>query len=159
MSEPHDSSEDPARAPTRAQASHLLRPGLNSGDRPVDGLITRLGQPDGGNWFHEQFEQVFLGDHGLSAAVLCEGRTTVDQLDSLKDASKRAHQDPEQRLVGMAGYFLSAAAALAGHGVRITSRPMTDLEPVLLDLAEVLAEPWAGLCGRAALVEEPKTET
>ncbi len=136
----------------------LLQLGLAGPRRPVDALIDRLNASDGATWF-----SVALGRHpikqiGDPVLTLVHGRADMTALERLKDASKRLLQDAiseNDRLTGLAGYFLAVAAGVEHHARNISSRPPTELHGVLLDLAAVSPAPWSDLLAGAAMKALP----
>ena len=138
---------------TETGVTRLLTLGLAGPARPVDELIDRLLQNDGHRWLSSALGSWPLAAHGSPRGQLCEGRATVDELRSIKNDSKdllKRARDREDRLAGLLGYFFSVAAALAHHGELITSRPRAEVDPTLLELAEVTPGAWSKLLSRAA---------
>lgn len=131
------------------QARNLLRMGLVQPFRPVDALIDKLLSPDGHDWFRRALSgPPFTCDRARAGGQgLISGRVMLTQLVALKEASKAQARDvdPGARLAARAGYDLAIAAALAHYGRMITSQRRAELSMALTDLAEALAEPWAGL--------------
>ena len=131
---------------TETGVTRLLNLGLGGLARPVDELIDRLLQHDGHRWLSAALRSWPLAAHGSPRRQLCEGRATVDELRSLKNESKdllKRARDREDRIVGLLGYFFSVAAALAHHGELITSRPREEVDPILIELAEVTPGAWS----------------
>lgn len=141
---------------TTSDASRMLELGLSSPRRPVDDLIDRLSLPGAGDWLAQTLAQGPAGAFGDPASYLAEGKATLDQLLAVKQSSKsllNTVDDPATRLAALAGYFFAIAAALVQHKSNISSRSLSELEPVLLDLASVTAEPWTSLLAGASAVE------
>jgi hypothetical protein len=136
---------------TPADASRLLRLGMNDERRPIDDLIDYLNEAPTkdrltGLLSHETF--------GLEEPHkdLVDGQASAERLRDVKDMSKvlyKRGKNREERMTGMAGYFLSVAAALAHHQQRICSRNREELDQLLLDLAEVAPDPWSTLLNQA----------
>jgi hypothetical protein len=141
---------------TTAQATLLLKMGIMKPRRLVDDLIDRLRQPGGSAWLNRALESGPLRDRGSPAELFIEGKATLDQCGDIKEGSKhilRQATTSEERLGGIAGYLLSIAAALKHHQALLTSRERSDLNEILLDLAEAAPEPFARLLSEATLVE------
>jgi hypothetical protein len=169
---------------TTATASVFLRLGMSGPRRPVDDLIDRLRQPDGGAWLIKALENGSLNGLGSAASLLGQGEITIEQCVKVKERSKamvasdrhsreggnpeaaRVPQGPDARLrghdetghdarlAGIAGYFLSIAAGLRFHDVLLTTRERTKLAETWLDLAEVAPEPFSTLLSEAALAHQ-----
>ncbi len=137
-------------------ASKLMRLGISRSRRPVDDLIDRLREPDAAEWLDTALRSGPIPDDGAPVALLVEGTATAEDLVSLTERSKallRTAGAGSQRLPGVAGYFLSIAAALRHHGVLITDRSRDELDPVLLDLAEAAPAPYGDMLSAATLAE------
>ena len=137
---------------TETGVTRLLTLGLAGPARPVDELIDRLLQNDGHRWLSSVLGSWPVAAHGSSRVQLFEGRAAVDELRSIKNESKdllKRARDRDDRLAGLLGYFFSVAAALAHHGELITSRPRAEVDPILLELAEVTPVAWSQLLSRA----------
>lgn len=135
------------------RASVLLRFGITRPRRSVDALIERLERSDGPTWLDAALATGPLTGLGGPTAF-ARGTAPLESIHRAKDRGKElaAHaREPEERLAGLAGYFVAIAAALAHHGSAITTRPIDELAPMLLDLATVAPSPWTELFGRAAL--------
>ena len=138
-------------------ASKLMRLGISRSRRPVDDLIDRLRQPDAAAWLDTALRSGPIPDDGAPAALLVEGAATTGDLEAIKERSKallRTAGAGSQRLPGIAGYFLSIAAALRHHGVLITARSRDELDPVLLDLAEAAPAPYGEMLSAATLADD-----
>lgn len=136
--------------------TRLLELGLAQPRRPVDALIDRLGATDGPAWFDRFLSTGPLAQTGDPVGALIDGAIQLDQLEAIKGASKALLAGAiaeDDRLAGLAGYFLTIAAGLAHHGSNLSSRSLGDLHPVLMDLASVCPEPWAQLL--ASAIPEP----
>ncbi len=137
-------------------ASKLMRLGFSRPRRPVDDLIDRLRQPDAAAWMDEALRSGPIADDGAPVALLVEGTATAEDLAVIKERSKtllHTSGTGSQRLAGVAGYFLSIAAALRHHGVLITARSRDEVDPVLLDLAEAAPAPYGDMLSAATLAE------
>ncbi|MCC5786424.1 MAG: hypothetical protein JJU33_06975 [Phycisphaerales bacterium] len=132
--------------------TRLFRLGLSGPRRPVDALIDRLGAPDSEAWLGRAMERApRVGELELTGAML--RGADADTLSRIKNTGKMLLADAgteDQRLTGLAIYFFAVASALAHHDTVICSRTRDELHPVLLDLAAVCPDPWAGLCTNAA---------
>lgn len=147
--------------PTGERLSRLLALGIRGPGRPLDALLSRLSEPDASDWLRAAIETGPLGTLGPRAEGLYEGRATVEELAAVKEECKallRASDCEESRLVSMLSYFLAVAAALVHHDTLISSRSRLELEPLLLDLAEVAPSPWPELLARAALAARASAE-
>jgi len=132
--------------------TRLLELGLAEPRRPVDALIDRLGAADGMAWFTRFLASGPLAETGDAESAILDGAAQLDQLGAIKERSKELLADAiaeDDRLAGLAGYFLTIAAGLAHHGANLSSRSLADLRPVLLDLASVCPEAWSRLLTRA----------
>lgn len=114
---------------------------------PLGEVIRRLERADGAAWLNaclkEQPLAPIAGPDGKPDA-----RTSLDVLKRLKHDSKRllpAAGDEGTRLRAVLAYFVAVGAALAQHGVLISSRPQSDVEQAILDLAAALPAEWAVL--------------
>ena len=129
----------------------LLSLGLGGPSRPVARLLTRLAADDGRRWFESALARLPLGGANPRAFFL-ESRPGLDRLESLKSGSKRlANGDDEDTLAGSLGYLLATAWAMDLHGRFISTRPTEEVAGALLDLAQILGEPWEATLARAAL--------
>ncbi len=136
--------------------SRLLK--LGQSPRPVDALIDRLSASDGHTWLGTNLERAFGAKCGPVTEKLTDPSTPVDELVMLKDLSKQhgRREGDDAGLTAMAAYFLSVAAAVAHHGVLISSRSQTELTSVLEDLAVVVEPPFRELLLKA--VRAPDVE-
>lgn len=144
---------DPAL--TEVGVTRLLQVGLDKPRRPINDLVDRLLEPDGSQWLSRILHTGPIATHGLPKELLCDGRATMDQLMAIKGESKEMLQGPgraQGRAAALMGYLLAVAAALVHHGQMISSRPRSELDAVLLELADVTPGEWAGLLRRAARV-------
>ena len=149
---------DPAL--TEVGVTRLLQVGLNKPRRPVNDLVDRLLEPDGAQWLSRILHTGPIATHGLPKELLCDGHATMDQLMAIKGESKellqgsggREARGGADRAAALMGYMLAVAAALLHHGQMISSRPRSELDAVLLELADVTPGEWAGLLRRAARV-------
>lgn len=151
-----NSPEEPAPdlAISQEETSRLIRMATESMGRPVHRLIDRLTLVDGPDWFRRMLAEGPVARLGDAEDQLVRGKATLGELVQLKQASKQQFKrraDSQDRLYGMAGYFLSVAAALRHHGKNICSRPRTELEDTLLDLAAAVPEPWESFLSATAL--------
>ena len=134
--------------------SRFLLLGLRGEERPLDRLIERLSRADGESWFRNALESIPDVKGRSPVEQLAEGWASVQELCAIKDRCKhlRARSSGEEDiLVSMLGYFLAVAAALVHHATVISGRSGKDLEPLLLDLATTVPEPWSDLLARAAV--------
>ncbi|MFZ4574826.1 MAG: hypothetical protein ACOYN0_10545 [Phycisphaerales bacterium] len=148
--------DDGAEAPdvNGGMTSKLLRLGISGPTRPVDELIGRLEQPDGAEWLLRQFTEPGLG-------VLADphGACDLPALKAAKESGKKLLGRPgsrDERLRGLLAYFLSIAAALHRFGSNISTRPLSDIEPVLADLATTVPEPWQSVLAHVSRPRPPK---
>ncbi len=140
---------------SKDQVSSLLRLALEGRSRPVDDLIERLGNPDGPKWLVAIIDASPLWSYGVLVQQLVEGQGTREQLVAIKEESKRMvrrAEDRDSRLRAMWVYFATIAAALARYGSLISSRNRSELDAILLDLAEAAPPPWSQLLSSAILV-------
>jgi hypothetical protein len=123
--------------------------------RHAQDLVSRLCRSDGHQWFETTLRHGPVGRLGNPREQLCDGVASLEQVREAKEQYKTLLQqapDRESRLAALAGYFATIAAALAHYQTVICGRSREDLDPVLLDLAEVTPQDWASLLSRATLV-------
>lgn len=133
---------------------HLLELGLPETPRPVDVLIDRLQRSDGASWFDRQVAQGPLAASGNVDALETGEGLTLEMAEAAKEAGKRLLNESlseDDRLGGLAGYFIACAAALTHLETSISSRPLTSLAVVLLDLAGAAPHRWSMLMERAVV--------
>jgi hypothetical protein len=136
--------------------TQLLSIAIAEPRRPIDQLIDRLDDA-GMPWLLAALASGPLEGMGAPEAVLAAGRSSVEDLGIVKKRSKALlRTNGEQRLAGIAGYFLALAAGLRDHGVLLTSRSVEELRPLLIDLASALDGPLQTLLVEAARVEPAK---
>jgi hypothetical protein len=151
MSPPTGNSPAPPDI-TLDHASTLLRLGLTGPRRPVDDLIDRLQRPDGAAWLERALARI----PACGSAAMLLGHASVKDLTAAKEHCKlllRDSSDPELRLAAIAGYFLSIAAGLRHHGVRIGGQGRAELSEILLDLAAAAPPAWRDMLAAAAMVD------
>lgn len=137
--------------------ARLLALGRERDLRPVAGLVDRLGHTDGATWFAQSVLDAIVAPWGRPDELAAGASTPLERLRDLKDRGHALIERSdtfEDRLAGVAAYFLAVAAALVQHGERITRRDRARLDPMLLDLAAAMPEPWSGLLSQAAVAEE-----
>ena len=143
-----------------SQASVFLKLGITGPRRPVDDVIDHLRKDRTGQWLSSALQAgpmtaVGSAAGGASAAeLLASGKATLEQCSAIKEKSKKIVKNaisPQERLGGIAGYFISIAAGLRHHDVLLTTHDRDELAGILLDLAEVAPEPFATLLSEAAL--------
>jgi hypothetical protein len=152
MSEPHDPERLAGDLPL-AHASRLLRMGLSGPRRPVDDLIDRLRRPDGSPWLTSALAAA-LAPGESPRELLIDGGGSLERLRAIKERGKAMLQSfttPQERLSGLACYFMSIAAALRHHRTPIGGRDDDELRSALLDLAESAPPPWDDLVAQATL--------
>ncbi len=135
-------------------ATKLLRLGLGGRRRPVDDLIDRLHEADGAAWLSRALNAGPLHGIGAADAMLLEGKASVATLAAIKERSKvilERPRDREERLAGLAGYFLSIAAGLRHHGKVIGGRGREERDAVFLDLAAAAPPAWSEMLGAATM--------
>jgi hypothetical protein len=146
--------------PDARTTSALLRAGRKGPMRPADELAARLEKADSNQWLQIALHSAVPGiDAGASVEdMLCGGKADPSQLATLKDHGKRLLKNAmtdNERVTGLAAYFLAIAAALQHHGTLVGARnesgPREELQDVLLDLAASAQEPWSTMLGEAAL--------
>ena len=131
-----------------ARVSKLMRLGIRSTPRLVEQLMERVDR-GGGAWLDS-----LLAEEEI--ATLADA-SSLDELRASKNRGKEqlaAASDQDDRSRATLQYFLAIGAALYQHGALITSRPRAELEPILLDLAATLPDPWSRWLGRAAVAPE-----
>lgn len=139
-----------------SQATRLLKLGISGPKRRVDPLIDRLRSSAGKSWFAGILKRPPFADLPDAVGQFVQGRASLDQIVAFKDAAKHAvtaAQGADAELAGIAAYYIAIAAAMAHHNSLISSVNRTELDAVLLDLAEVLPSPWSELASRAALAK------
>lgn len=158
-----------AMEPTDAQLRALLKR-LKSADATastfaqsglaVAELIERLHAPDGERWFARLLAAEPFRPFGPGARELLASGVAIERLVELKEAGKRHFKRApaaanDARLHGLAAYCLAVAAALGHHGQPIGGRPRALLDPLFLELATAVPEPWSRLLGKAAFAGKP----
>ncbi len=139
----------------QTQLSRLMRLGINGPRRPVDALIQRLSAQGGKEWLARILQEDLPERERSLIKQAVERSATLDQLQELKSFAKdrlTVAKTENDRICSLFSYFISLAGALATHGQVITSRGADELELVLLDLAEALADAESG--GYQDLVSE-----
>lgn len=139
-----------------SQATRLLKLGISGPKRRVDPLIDRLRSSAGKSWFAGILKRPPFADLPDAVGQLVQGRASLDEIVAFKDAAKHAvtaAQAADAELAGIAAYYIAIAAAMTHHNSLISSVNRTELDAVLLDLAEVLPSPWSELASRAALAK------
>ena len=136
-----DATENDLSAGT---VTDLLRLGQDAKRRTVDELIDRLIEERDPAWFERMLEAGPPGSCGPVRKSLHDGGASLPDVIRIKNGSKAAfhRSSPEERLSGIAGYFLAVAAARIHHGATISSRPREEVDGVLLDLASSAPAPW-----------------
>lgn len=132
----------------------LLELGLPETPRPVDVLIDRLGRSDGPAWFDRFVIRGPLSEVPEPSGLVTGVGLTLTAAESAKEAGKRTLNESsseDERLGGLASYFIACAAALSHFNTTISSRPVTSLAIVLLDLAGAVPEPWNTLLEQAVV--------
>jgi hypothetical protein len=80
----------------------------------------------------------------------------VAALRTFKDECKQTFRNGRELdpvLFAVAGYFLAIASALLHHRTAISTQPVRELRPLLIELATALPDPWSSLASRAAFVD------
>ena len=134
-----------------ATASTLLRLGLDQ-HRPVDRLIDRLSEADGGSWLESALSWGPMQGHCSPRDLLLAGGADLELLKRIKERGKamvKSAVSNDEQLAGLAGYFFAVAAALRWHGRLIANRARGEVAEILLDLAAVAPQPYQDLLGRA----------
>ena len=115
-------------------------------ERTVDKLLFKLREPGGESWVLGELRSRFAIDRPLERLV--SGEVSLERLIEIKEQSKRIFQPrdfKEAILAGVAGYFLSVAAALTHYGTLISTQGRDRVDPVLVDLERALSRPWREL--------------
>jgi hypothetical protein len=139
-------------------ASRLLALGRKGGSDQVEAVIRRMMEPDGRRWFASIFASGAIDVPGDPESFFLRAQAPLPALVRVKEACKELYTKApgeEEKLLATIGYFLAVAAALVHHGVSISSRPRSEVDPILLDLACALPEPWVDLLAEAALMPDP----
>ncbi len=140
-----------------ARVAGLLRMGMVGRQRVVDRLLDRLSFVDGNAWFGRMLSMMGEAEGSIDLTRIPEGETSFESLDAEKRRAKRILSSAlakDDRLRGTLLYFVAVAGALAQHRRRMSSQPDEVLEPVLLDLAEVVPANWRDIFADAARVLE-----
>ena len=159
---PSSSTGEPFSNLGRAELSRFMQMGLIGPRRSVDELVDHLARDNAHTWLARMLKVRPIAAFGSPRQQLYKGCATLEQLTTIKQESKELRKrarDQDTRLCAILAYFLSIAAALVHHGALISSRTRGEIDPILLDLAEVMPRPWSNLLGRAALVnygDEPR---
>lgn len=170
MTSPKDSTSFFEPDDRDRKTERLLRLAMNRPNLVAEELRRKIEAKEGSRWFESVlhtdplglFRDLDRGDGSEETEArpirLLSGDVTIEQLRAIKEKSKalfRATRDPDQRLIGAVGYFLSIAAGLRHHHTRICSRSRQEVDPILLDLASAAPSPWNELLSRAAIEPEP----
>ncbi|MCA9309898.1 MAG: hypothetical protein KDA21_01760 [Phycisphaerales bacterium] len=153
----HDQPSQVGDSLSANAVSRLLPLGLSQPAGPVAALIERLALADGADWLAHTLAGGAFRDAGTSAAACAGGTATVAELRAVKESAKRAmgrSETHQEMLSATLAYFLSIGAALAHHNELLTSQPREQVDQALVDLADVLPDPWSGLLERAALITD-----
>lgn len=137
--------------------SRLLPLGLSQPAGPVAALIERLSAPDAPDWLARTLSGGAMADAGTTAAACADGRASLEDLRRVKDQAKKAMGRSETRqemLSATLCYFLAIGAGLAHHNELLTSQSREQVDQALVDLADVLPDPWAAMLERAAMVTD-----
>ena len=149
------SSRSEPIAVDEAEAARLLEVCRARKRRAVDLLIEHLEDRRSGG-LEDLLASGPAGSLGSWREGLLSGGASVEELTKVKELCKH---DPgggvRGQLERLAGYFTAVAAGLCHHGQRICSRPMSDLNPILIDLAAVTSGPWSELFLRASRADDP----
>ncbi len=133
-------------------ATRLLESAATASDSPVERLLDRLCEDDGDRWFDSALQAGPACGAGPADRLLTSPGPSLEALKLIKQKSKLIHQqatDEETRLPARLTYFLVQAAALAHHGVLISSLDRKRVISILTDLAEVVPPQWRALLDRA----------
>jgi hypothetical protein len=145
---------------SQEQTSQFLRLAL-PGKRPVDRLVDRMARHDGTHWFLSLVRSGPVASFGDAEEKLVQGKASLEELKAIKKAGKLIYKTArrsDERLVGVASYFLSISAALRHHGALICSRSRQELDPILFDLASEAPPPWDRLISEAAVKADLPTQ-
>ena len=122
---------------TGEDVTRLLGLALRQPHRPVDDVIDRLRQPDGEAWLAAALRSGPSPDSRGMFQALQSREVDLKTLQSMKAASKqmlKERTEPDTRTAPVLVYFLVIAAALARHGVLITSHTRDEVDEILIDL-------------------------
>ncbi len=147
-------SQTPSRHITAKDATRLLRLGLAGPRRPIDPALDLMRDEAGQEWFRTALSRGPVGQEGDPEALLLRGEADLDRLRALKDRCKRllnAVPDEREKAGIVVAYFLVLAAAIAHHGTSISSRARSEVDPVLIDIADLAPEPWRAMLLSAAV--------
>lgn len=155
---PWDRDDDSGSGLDAATALQVLNIGLKGPQRPVDDLIRRMRQFDGGQWFSICLTMLFArASHDLVATT----NLPLDRLVELKERSKtlvaEASSSNESR-EALARYCACVAAALSLHKVTISSRPVTEWISLFVEIADAAPPAWRPLFEDAAVVLQQQTQ-
>ena len=131
----------------QTQAARLLAVCGRRNRRAVDLLIEHLEESGS-----EGLEDLLASG---PAPELLSPRSSANELRRLKELCKSdSGRGVRGQLERLAGYFTAVAAALCHHEQHICSRPLSDLDPILIDLASVTSGSWYELFEGAARIDE-----
>ena len=153
MSRDHKAAPDSGML-SAEHASVFLKLGIAGPRRPIDDLIDEINRDATGHRLTQLLEAGPFRGMGSAERLLLEGESSLEEWSEIKERSKliaKQAATADERLAGMAGYFVSIAAALHHHQVLLTTRDRETLEPSLLDLADACQEPFKALLSSAAL--------
>jgi hypothetical protein len=137
---------------TDEQTMTLLGAASTSMPEPLRAVCDRLREPDGGAWLVGYLRPLAL-DVGTSTTEVAAGTAPLHGLETIKERAKEATTTgptSEERQGTLTVYYAAVAAALAGHGALISTRPRDEWDERFLALAAAAPEPWAKLFRAAA---------
>lgn len=123
----------------------------------VDFVQSRLTRPDGSTWLAATAGIAGSWDPAqIDDNPLITGDLALEDVKRMKNQGKELHHsssDPDTHARAFLTYFLALAAARLHCAVELTRRDPEDVTVILLDLAEVLPEPWSSLASRGAMAD------
>ncbi len=152
---PGPSNEPPAVS--AAQATALLKYGMERAARPVDGVIERLRASGGATWAERRVREVLRGSLAASTSEIDDllgGRVSLEDLERVKSWCKRTvarcPSESDDSRGALLGYFLVLASASAHFGACLTERGKGEVSEALVDLSEALPASWRGVARSGA---------
>lgn len=144
-------------AVSAAQATALLKYGMERRPRPVDAVIERLRESGSATWLDRRMREVLRGSipgSTLEGADLLAGGLSRGDLELVKSWCKKAvarcPAESDESRGALLVYFLVLASASVHLRVRLTERAPEEVGESLVDLAEALPPAWAGLVRQGA---------
>jgi len=142
--------EDAMLQLTTDQTAQLLHASLSQSLRPIDMLVDRLSEADGGAWLNRSLRQVLdaseiemLGGTAVSEAAIAAVKSRAKR----RLAAAPTHQE---HVAALACYCLAVARGLVSCNRLLSSRSGEEWAELFADLAGELPPPWRETVSHAA---------